>query len=258
MENETTTDAPVEPAEIQHVNGIAIDDQGMAISQAEDNEEQAPAVDATSEQQTEEATNEPSEEDEQLAKFAANKGLELDSENARKAAKMAMNAEKLMHDKTKRASELESTMSTMSDESAEQIANATGQNPEYLKRLQRMEVKDSIREFWDSNPDARQYESEMADIAVNSGLYGSPEAILNASYAIALSKNSSNIKSQGKQEALKSLAQKQQAAVPRGSAVNSSMTSQDITPQNVDRLVGQNSQDWFVKNYDAINKAMAS
>jgi len=264
MDGEATTEAPVESGAVQSVNGIAIDDQGMAIAEPEETES-AEAVTTTSEpeEQAAEATAEPesraevSSEDEQLAKFAQAKGLELDSDNARKAAKMAMNAEKLMHDKTKRASELERTMGQMSDDSATQVAQATGQNPEVLKRLQRMEVKDSIREFWDANPGARQYESEMAEIAQTAGLYGSPEAILKASYAMAVSNNADILKSQGKQEALKSLAQKQQAAVPTGNAVNSSMTSNTITPQNVDRLVAQNSQEWFVQNYDAINKAMA-
>lgn len=250
METDTTTEAPVESGG-QSINGIAIDDQGMAVPEPEETE-QATAVEETSEVQTEVAT-EPSE-DEQLNKFAESKGLQLDSDNARKAAKMAMNAEKLMHSKANRASELEKTMSGMSDESAEQVAQATGQDPEVLKRLQRMEVKDSIREFWDSNPDARQYEAEMAKIAVESGLYGSPEAILKASYAMAAS---GALKSQGKQEALTSLAHKQQAAVPRGNAVTSSMTSDTITPQNVDRLVAQHDQSWFESNYAAINKAMA-
>jgi hypothetical protein len=259
MAEETTTDAPVESGETQHINGIAIDDQGMAISEPEDNEEEATAVKSTDEpeEQVAEVTDEPSDEDEQLTKFAQAKGLELDSDNAKKAAKMAMNAEKLMHNKASKASELERTMSGMSDESAEQVANATGQDPEVLKRIQRMEVKDSIRDFWESNPDARQYESEMAKIATESGLYGTPEAILKASYAMAQSQNSEALKSQGKQEALKSLAHKQQAAVPRGDAVTSSMTSQTITPQNVDRLVATNDQKWFESNYAAINKAMA-
>ena len=259
MDEETTTNAPVESGETQHINGIEIDDQGMAVSQPEE-AEQAEAVETTNEPEVQavEATSEPSEEDEQLQKFAEAKGLELDSDNAKKAAKMAMNAEKLMHNKANKASELERTMSGMSDESAEQVASATGQDPEVLKRLQRMEVKDSIRDFWDSNPDARQYESEMASIAVESGLYGTPDAILKASYAIAQSQNSEALKSQGKQEALKSLAHKQQAAVPRGNAVTSSMTSADtITPQNVNDLVSRNDQKWFEANYAAINKAMA-
>jgi plasmid maintenance system antidote protein VapI len=252
MEAETTTEATVE-AGGQHIDGIAIDDQGMALPQPEETE-QAEAVQTTNEPEEQTAEETEPSEDEQLSKFAEVKGLQLDSENAKKAAKMAMNAEKLMHTKANRASELERTMSGMSDDSAEQVAQATGQDPEVLKRLQRMEVKDSIREFWDANPDARQYEAEMAKIAVESGLYGSPEAILKASYAIAAS---DSLRSQGKKEALTSLAHKQQAAVPRGNAVTSSMTSESITPQNVDRLVAQHDQSWFESNYAAINKAMA-
>jgi len=256
MEEETTTNAPVDNGG-QAINGIPVDDQGQAIPQPEETES-AEAVEVTTDTTNEEpaeATNEPSD-DEQLTKFAAAKGVNLDSDNAKKLAKMAMNAEKAMHAKASRASELERTMSTMSDESATQVAEQTGQNPEVLKRLQRMEVKDSIREFWDNNPEAKQYESEMAKIAVESGLYGSPEAILKASYAMAVA-SSGSLKSQGKQEVLKSLAHKQQAAVPVGNAVNSSMTTSTITPENVDYLVSKNDQKWFESNYEKINKAMA-
>lgn len=258
MDDKTTTDAPVDNGGQQHINGVAIDDQGMAIPQPEETE-QTSAVEETTEteQQETQSEAEPSE-DEQLASWAEKKGLTLDSDNAKKAAKMAREAEKAMHSKAQKASELEKTMSSMSDQSAEQIADATGQDPEVLKRIQRMEVKSSIRDFWDNNPDARQYEKEMAQIAVDSGLYGSPEAILKASYAIALSQNQDSVKSQGKREALESLAHKQQAAVPTGSAVNSSnMGEAKITPQNVDALVGQNDLAWFEKNRDAINAAMA-
>lgn len=270
MAEATTTEAPAESGEIESINGVPIDDNGMAISQPEEAEQAEAVEETTKEQQEAEATEEPSTEettesteevvdteDEQLAKFAATKGLELDSENAKKAAKMAMNAEKLMHSKTKQASEMERTMSAMSDASAEQVAEATGQDPEVLKRLQRMEVKDSIRDFWDTNPDARNYESEMAEIAQTSGLYGSPEAILKASYAIARSNDSANLKSQGKQEALKSLAHKQQAAVPTGNAVTSTISQDKITPQNVDKLVGEHDLAWFESHRDEINKAMA-
>lgn len=265
MEEESTTNATVETGG-QVIQGVAVDDQGQAVPQPEETETAEAVSTETTEspeshtqattEQSEVATVEPSE-DEQLEKFASAKGLTLDSDNAKKAAKMAMNAEKLMHQKTQKASELEKTMSGMSDESAEQTALATGQNPEVLKRLQRMEVKESIRDFWDSNPDARQYESEMATIAVESGLYGSPEAILKASYAIARANDVAGIKSQAKKETLQKLAHNQQAAVPRGNAVNATATAAAITPQNVDRLVGQNNLEWYKAHRDEINKAMA-
>lgn len=258
MDEATTTDAPVESGGTT-IQGVQVDDQGMAVSQPEQTE-QAAAVQTTEPEQqteTEQTSSEPSEE-EQLSKFAKAKGLELDSDNAKKAAKMAMEAERNMHKATSRAGELEKTMTGMSDDSAEQQAEVTGENPEVLKRLQRMEVKDSIREFWDNNPEARKYEKQMAQIAVESGLYGSPEAILKASYAMALNSDQGAVKSQGKREALESLAHKQNAAVPTGNAVNgAAMTTATITPQNVDQMVASHDQAWFEKNYDAINRAMA-
>lgn len=215
MEEKTTTEAPV--------------DTGVQETQPVETEQATAAEETTETQQQTESTQTESEpsEDDQLAKFAQTKGLELDSENAKKAAKMAMEAERNMHKATGRAGELEKTMSTMSDESAVQTAQATGQDPELIKRLQRMEVKDSIRDFWDQNPDARKYEKEMAAIATGSGLYGTPDAILKASYAMAVANNQGAVKSQGKREALESLAHKQQASVPTGSATNPEVTPKE-------------------------------
>lgn len=260
---DTTTEAPVESGATT-IQGVQVDDQGQAVALPEDNEGQAEAVKDTVTETVEESESGAEaipEEDDKLASFAKGQGIEDLSElTAREKSllKSAYDSKVEYTQKRQRASEMEKTMTTMSDESAEQVAESTGQDPEVLKRLQRMEVKDSIREFWDTHPDAKQHEGEMAKIAVESGLYGSPEAILKASYAIAMSQNTDAVKSQGKREALESLAHKQHAAVPPGNAVNgSSMTSATITPQNVDQLVAQNSQAWFEKNYDKINKAMA-
>lgn len=256
MEDQTTTNESVDTGETQSVNGIPIDDQGMAISEPEETE-QTSAVETTTQPEKEATTvdSEPSD-DEQLTKFAETKGLVLDSDNAKKAAKMAMNAEKLMHDKTKRAGELERTMSTMSNDAADREAQATGQNPELLRTVRQLQVDKSIRDFWDENPEAKQYEKEMAVIANEAGLFGTAESILKASYAMAAMSNQGAVKSQGKREALESLAHKQQAAVPIGNAVTSSMTSNSITPQNVSQMVDSHDQKWFESNYDAINKAM--
>lgn len=219
MEEQTTTDASAQ-------TGVSTDTQPAQTDTAEAVTETTTAQPEQQTEQSSQTASEPSD-DEQLAKFAETKGLELDSENAKKAAKMAMEAEKRMHQATGRAGELEKTMSTMSDETAQQVAEATGQDPEVLKRLQRIEVKDSIRDFWDQNPGARQYEKEMAKIASEAGLLGSPEAILKASYAMAVANNQGAVKSQGKREALESLAHKQQAAVPTGSATNPGVTPKE-------------------------------
>jgi hypothetical protein len=254
MDEESTTDAP-EQTGGQTIQGVQVDDQGMAVPEPETSEETAEEPKPQEESQP---TEEPSKED-TLDSWAKNKGLTLDTDSARKAAEMARNAERAMHEKARRASELEKSMLTMGDESAEAVAEQTGQDAGTLKRVQRMEIKDAIRDFWDQNPDARTYEKEMAEIATTAGLYGSPEAILKASYAMARAQNEGATKSAAKREALESLAQQQQAAVPQGNAVTAGTTSASkITSQNVDQLVAQNDQKWFEDHYDEINKAMAA
>lgn len=264
MAEETTTEASVESGG-SVINGVPVDDQGQAIPVPEENEEQAAAVQdtvtETAEDKSDEGAEALPEHDKKLASFAKGQGIEdVSTLTPRELSllKSAYDSKVEFTQKRQAESEIEKTMTGMSDASAQQQAEATGENPEVLKRLQRMEVRDSVRDFFDKNPEARQYEQSMAKIAVESGLYGTPEAILKASYAIALSGNMDAVKSQGGREALGKLAHKQNAAVPTGNAVNGAITSSsEITPQNVDRLVGQNDLAWFEKNREAINRAMA-
>lgn len=240
MDEDTTTDVPV--------------DTGADEAQPVEAEETTAAPQTDEPQEQAETTSEPSEDD-QLAEWAKNKGLELDSDNATKAAKMAREAERAMHDKAQRASELERTLSTTSDEYAEAEAEATGQDPELLKRLQRVEVRDAVRDFWDSNPGAKEYEAQMIDeLKVRPHLAGDLEAL----YAVVSSRDGGALKNQAKREALTSLAQKQQAAVPVGNAVNPVDTGTRITPENVDQLVSQNDDAWYHAHRDEILAATYS
>jgi hypothetical protein len=268
MEEDTTTDvAPVEPNGPQIINGVAVDDQGQAIPVQEDTEQsetagEAPASEPEVPQEQTETTEaeEPAapEVDDKLKRYAESQGIELDSPGAIKAAKIALKNQSDTTKQYRQASELEQSMQQMSDESAEQVAQATGENPEVLKRLQRMEVKNSINDFWAQNPDARKYETQMTEIATTAGLYGTPDAIMKAAYAMARAADSDNLERQGGQKALQNLAAKQQAAVPRGNAVSSAPSSQPtITPQNVDMLVGQHDHQWYMDHRDEINRAMA-
>lgn len=205
----------------------------------------------------EEETPAPVAEDD-TSRWLQAKGIDpSDPEAINKLAKSAREAERAMHEKAKRAKELERSMTEMSDETAEQVAISTGQDPELLKRLQRFEVKSTISEFFTENPEAKQYEQEMIQEMSNSGLYGSPEAMLRAAYAMAVAKNPEKVKSQAKRETLENLAQKQQASVPTGNATNAGISSTRITAQNVDELVAKNDLAWFQKHYDEINRAMA-
>lgn len=216
--SETTTDTPA--------------DEGAQVAQPEAAEQveavkEQPAEVTEESQETEvtEETKEPSQDDN--SEWLKSKGIDpTDPEAINKLAKSAREAEKAMHQKSQKASELEKTMGEMSDSSAEQVAEATGQDPEVLKRLQRIEVREAKRDFFSQNPDAAKYEKEMAKIATESGLYGTPDAIMKAAYAMAKT-NDPTQKSQVREETLKGLAQKQQSAVPRGNAVTTGAAPQE-------------------------------
>jgi len=207
-------------------------------------------------QETAQATEAPSEDD--TSKWLSAKGIDpSDPDAINKLAKSAREAERAMHAKAQKAKELERSMTELSDESAEQVALSTGQDPELLKRVQRFEVKSTINDFFVENPDAKQYEQEMITEMTQSGLYGTPEAMLRAAYAMAVAKNPEKAKSQARRDTLESLAQKQQASVPTGNATNAGVQSTKITAENVDQLVARNDLAWFQKHYDEINRAMS-
>lgn len=217
--SDTITDTPEEQGGVQP--------QPEATEQVEAVKEQPEQTEAVVEAPAEEEqeATEPSQDDNSA--WLKSKGIDPnDPEAINKLAKSAREAEKAMHQKSQKASELEKTMGEMSDASAEQVAEATGQDPEVLKRLQRIEVRDAKREFFENNPDAAKYEKEMAKIAVEAGLYGTPESIMKAAYAMA-KVNDPSSSSQVKQETLKNLAQKQQSAVPQGNAVTSGTTPKE-------------------------------
>lgn len=200
-------------------------------------------TEATSQQ----TPSEPSEDD-QLEAWASNKGVTLDSANAISLAKMAREAERAMHGKAKKASELEKSLATSSDAIAEEVAIQTGQDPELLKRLQRVEVRDAVRDFYDTNPDARKFEQQMIEeVQRRPHLAGDLEAL----YAVV---SRDAVKSQGSREALETLAQKQKAAVPRGNAVNGAkMQPSAITAQNVDEMVANMSPEEYRRRLPEIN-----
>lgn len=163
------------------------------------------------------------EVDEKLLSFAKGQGIEDVSELSErelKLLKVARDNQAEFQRNRQKATELEKNLSQASDDIAEDIAIQTGQDPELIKRLQRIEVRDQVRDFWDSNPDAKQYEAQMIEIVqAKPHLAGDLESL----YATALVKSGSldAVKSQGKREALESLAQKQQATAPIGNATNS-------------------------------------
>ncbi len=205
MEEETTTSAATETA------------AETAQAETAATTEAVESTTQSTEQQTEEHEASADDEEAQLESWAKNKGLELDSDNAKKAAKIARDAEKEFHSKRQTASKLEKATETIADENATAAAQATGQDPELLKRLQRVEVRESVRDFWSQPDNDRAYEQPMIDILKDKPyLAGDLEAL----YATAVMKSGgiAAVKSQGGREALTKLAHTQQAAVPTGNA----------------------------------------
>lgn len=261
MAEETTTEASVD--EGVSIQGVAVDDSGRALTETQPTEdtESAEAVQETTEPtettNDEETPPEPSKDDNSTEDWLKAKGIDPSSPEAvKKVAEMARNAEKAMHQKAQKASELEKSMQTTVEAEEQQHEIATGQVlNESDKLVRRLYVKDTLRTFYENNPEARQYDKAMAEVvAQRPHLAGDLDAI----YALARSKDVDTIKSQTKQETLRNLAQKQQAAVPQGNAVSPTGTGgQKITPQNVDRLVGENDLNWYMAHQDEINQAMA-
>lgn len=209
MDEDTSTAQDVQPAEV-------VDSPAEAV--------QTDATDVADVAEPSEASQDSAEEtpaapdvDDKLRKYAANQGIELDSPGAIKAAKLAM---KNQADKTRefqKASELEKATTDIADQDATITANNTGQDPEVLKRLQRMEVKETLRDFWSDPDHDRGMETKMTEIVLQKPYLAGDIEALYAS-AVYQSGGVAAVKSQAKKDTLSELAHKQQAAVPTGNA----------------------------------------
>lgn len=270
MEEQTTTNSVAQEATgVQHVNGVAIDDQGMAIAASDDGtqpeaateeagshtEESDSANDSGEVDNTSQSNTSSQPVDDELTKWAQAKGLEqLSSESEIKLAKMARESEKAMHSAKGEAKSVlqEEAMKTneMADPLAEKIAS--------------LEAKVAISDFYNANPDARAYDEKMGEALANDPAlleYVRSTGNISAVYGIVKSadtaKDAESFKKEGGREALTQLASKQQAAAVKGSAVNSAPSSSEkITPQNVDELIGKNGQQWYMAHRDEINKVL--
>lgn len=265
METTTTDGGADNSAQPQDSGAVpANDNSDQAIV---NDEHGTPSLQPTSQAQSadDEAVSEGQEPKETQAKesqtdtepsveeWAKSKGLPLD--DPVKLAKMYRDAEKQMHDATKKAKELENT-------AVSQVpVDYTGDpNIDSLaQQVNTLLIKNNVNDFFQQYPEAREYESKMAEIVQQQ-----PELQhnLKALYATArfdtLDSKESELRQEGGKQALTNLAQKQSQVPPAASATNSRVyESNAITPQNVYDLVDSNDQEWFEKNHAAISRAMA-
>lgn len=273
MDDDTITGAAADQSgvsEPQVINGVAVDDQGQALTLPEDTAEETPAVnDSTTETEqpaddgaTESKEALPEEADDKLKSFAKGQGIDDLSSLSQREMSLLKSAydNKAEQDRMRQqASELEKASKITNeqlpdDATPEQVDNVRIRNLELTMEVQRWKL---------ANPDKLAQEQAMVNVLSDPNKRAMVQEgylSLDDVYSIAKSTSGSDddLKSQGKREALETLAHTQQAAVPRGNAVNSVPSNESaITPQNVDALVGQNDLAWFEKNREAINKAMA-
>lgn len=226
MDNDTTTVQP--DVQTGADNAQPVNDASTAPADVQPaSEPSEPQQDAIPAEPQAPADSAP-QVDDKLQKYAQSQGLELDSPSAIKAATIAMKSQSEATRNYQRASELEKTVTGVSDQYAEAEARQTGQDPELLKTVRGLQVENAVNKFWNTPlpngqlPDKGLEQAMIKEVQAKPYLAGDFESL----YATAVFKSSStdNVRSQAKRETLEELAHTQTAAVPRGNATNSSVT----------------------------------
>lgn len=219
---------------------------------SQDDQPSATAVDdATPEEGDTAPETQATASDDDVEAWAKKKGLPL--EDPVKLAQMYRDAERKMHEATSKAREFNSAVIN------QPLVDLTG-NPvvdQLANQVNQLTIQNKVQSFFDAVPEAREFESKMAELVIERPHLKND---LDALYALARNDPSreAELKREGGREALTNLAQKQQAIPPSAGATNaSSYETAQITPNNVYELIDKNDQAWFEKNHDAINKAIS-
>lgn len=188
--------------------------------------------------------------DDDVESWAKKKGLPL--EDPVKLAQMYRDAEKKMHEATAKAREFNTAVMD------QPLIDYTGNEviDQIATQMNQLTIQNKVNSFWESNPEAREFESKMAEIVTERPHLRDD---LDALYALARNDPSreAELKREGGRQALTNLAQKQQAVPPTASATNGgSYESAVITPSNVYDMVDSHDQQWFEQNHKAISDAM--
>jgi hypothetical protein len=157
--------------------------------------------------------------DEKLAKFAESHGLELDSPNAVKAAKMAMDNQASYQQAQQKASQLDKSL------------QAPQQSDEFKEFISDYKRDKMLNQFKDSTPDWREHEPTMVEklaetvntpygVYTRSDLVNAGILTLHDVYAMARG-SAPQQKSEDVQQVLRSIANKQLAGANTPNAIKS-------------------------------------
>lgn len=188
--------------------------------------------------------------DEDVVEWAKKKGLEINPENPNelKLARLQLENDRRFHEAQQNKPKI--SPPTPIDETDNESVNAI------IQRQNDNELRMYVRDWFDANPEMKEHRQELMRIANERPWLSDLDDV--AAHYLASPERFQQAEQQGGRKALENLAQKQAAVPPRPNASNPQSLSSDnvITPQNVYDLVEKNDQQWFERNYDAINKAM--
>src|SRR3569833_275714 len=197
-------------------------------------------ADSTSEQQDKSSTAGDAgasvpEVDEKLKAYAESKGITLDSEGALKAAKIAMDNQAEYQRTRQQASELGKAL-----QQPETPAQGSEDDPA-LARIQAVELKLAVNDFWQQEGHDRTLEPKMAEIVTENPNLGllvkSGYLSLDQLYSMARGSDTNrdaDLKAAGGKEALQDVASKQQAKAIHGAATTSAMGTAEVPKDNFD------------------------
>lgn len=246
MEEKTTTESSAventgESTQNQ-IQGVPVDEQGVAIPDTESSQPVKAEEEAVSQAEGTESTNQDSgeidnsnQQQDDLAKWAANKGISVSTESERKLAEMARESEKAFHQKAQEAS---------SNKMQETVSNADliQSDDPVASELATIRSQLAITNFYAANPDARQYDEKMGEVLAEDPALleyvrqtGNIDAVYKIARASDIESKVDELKNDGGREALTTLAAKQNATAIKGSATNTAPTTSNIDLDNMSR-----------------------
>jgi hypothetical protein len=224
MDESTTTNEPTDTG-VQETQPAEVDTQAAENQPAEPTE-------STDSQEAVPVT------DDNLA-WLQNKGIDPQSPEALgKVAEMYRNAEKAMHASTQEKAQLQTAL----EQPAENPGTDYQDDPvsALTAQVQALTMKSTVNDFFNANPEAKQYEADMASIVNNdptmAALVKGGYFPIDKLYQLARGADpnrEATLKSEGGREALQKVADKQQAKAVPGNATSSAMSTSGPTRATV-------------------------
>lgn len=203
-----------------------VDDSAVTdVTQADDTIEQA--VDTSVEtQDTDQPTEqvETTSEDDEIKAWAEKKGIKAETPNEIALAKMVREGDQKVTQATQTAKKLESSVKTASAD---------------LDDVQQLRNEVAVMNFFQSYPDARELEPEMAKVVEEKPYFANDlEGLYFYTKGLRADKGLVAAKQAGSKEALAAVAQAERAAAPKASAstrtTNTELTNEDIKNMSIE------------------------